>query len=358
MPVCNSVEIVTTFLPRKFDCRSENEFIRLFANFMLKISRREISYLKWDVLFRGIHESTQVNYWNKQRGLRWEVVVRFSHDLMMRKRATFVAAKLSVINACCSGNEMLWAQTVFPLFQNSRRQLKKIPGAVLPNRHDFGTKINFCPKIKFLCLVFGKSFIVSRWAWLMQLPLRYRCQPVPSLPPSGCAPSEWQFARPTFWKSTIDQLLERQFWKKFFGGQTSNKKHLERVQWSPIRNCCSSAKNWSCQVFDAFREKKHTQGNLQKMPTLVFPSKHHSLPRPELWLHFVETSIPVENYWVWTYPMGWPMLTAPPWMFTLLGSRLHFLMLARTTTLNASFTSNMATSSCFTPACTRHFGIA
>ena len=47
--------------------------------------------------------------------------------------------------------------------------------------------------------------------------------------------------------------------------------------------------------------------------------------------------------------MGCPKLTAPPWTFVLLGSIFRDLRNANTTTLNASFTSHSATSSCFTP---------
>ena len=47
--------------------------------------------------------------------------------------------------------------------------------------------------------------------------------------------------------------------------------------------------------------------------------------------------------------MGCPMLTAPPLTLTLLGSRPRALVLARTTTLNASLISHMSMSSCFTP---------
>ena len=52
------------------------------------------------------------------------------------------------------------------------------------------------------------------------------------------------------------------------------------------------------------------------------------------------------------------MLTAPPCILTFPGSSPHFLIFARATTLNASFTSNIATSSWLTPACFKHLGIA
>lgn len=50
-----------------------------------------------------------------------------------------------------------------------------------------------------------------------------------------------------------------------------------------------------------------------------------------------------------THPMGCPKLTAPPWIFVLFASISRDLRNANTTTLNASFTSHSATSSCFTP---------
>jgi len=43
--------------------------------------------------------------------------------------------------------------------------------------------------------------------------------------------------------------------------------------------------------------------------------------------------------------MGCPKLTAPPCMLTLDGSRSNFIILAKTTTLKASFISHNATSS-------------
>lgn len=58
-----------------------------------------------------------------------------------------------------------------------------------------------------------------------------------------------------------------------------------------------------------------------------------------------------------SYPIGWPRDTAPPLMFTLLGSMSSILMLARTTTLKASFISHMATSSFFTPAALSTYNI-
>lgn len=51
-----------------------------------------------------------------------------------------------------------------------------------------------------------------------------------------------------------------------------------------------------------------------------------------------------------TNPIGWPRLTAPPWMFTLAGSMSSSFMLANTTTLNASLISHKAISSFRTPA--------
>lgn len=57
-------------------------------------------------------------------------------------------------------------------------------------------------------------------------------------------------------------------------------------------------------------------------------------------------------------PIGCPRATAPPLMFTLVGSRPRIFTLAKTTTLNASFNSNIEMSSFFTPVCLRSFWTA
>ncbi len=59
-----------------------------------------------------------------------------------------------------------------------------------------------------------------------------------------------------------------------------------------------------------------------------------------------------------TNPIGCPKLTAPPWMFTLEGSRSHSLILARTTPLKASLTSIISMLSLLMPVCSNSFGMA
>jgi hypothetical protein len=50
-----------------------------------------------------------------------------------------------------------------------------------------------------------------------------------------------------------------------------------------------------------------------------------------------------------------PKATAPPFTFTLFGSRPNFLILANTTTLKASFISNREISSFLRPVCLNNY---
>lgn len=50
-----------------------------------------------------------------------------------------------------------------------------------------------------------------------------------------------------------------------------------------------------------------------------------------------------------TCPIGWPRDTAPPWIFTLLGSRSNNFWFAITTTLKASLISQRTISFLLTP---------